>query len=127
MSPFTRRPALRWLAPLVAVALLTTAGSVVSALTATARQSLPPRSAAQLLVDVQKARLDGLSGTIVQTSDLGLPALPGVAGRARPQQVAGVTVPSATPGVWRALRAVDRGFARAGVGSVVFAIAQLPR
>ena len=80
MSPFTRRPALRWLAPLLAVALLTTAGSVVSALTATARQSLPPRSAAQLLVDVQKARLDGLSGTIVQTSDLGLPALPGVAG-----------------------------------------------
>jgi len=64
----------------VAVVLLTTAGSVVSALTATARQSLPPRSAAQLLVDVQKARLDGLSGTIVQTSDLGLPALPGVAG-----------------------------------------------
>lgn len=80
MSPFTRRPALRWLAPLLAVVLLTTAGSVVSALTATARQSLPPRSAAQLLVDVQKARLDGLSGTIVQTSDLGLPSLPGVAG-----------------------------------------------
>lgn len=80
MTLFARRPALRWLAPLAAVALLTTAGSVVSSLTATARESLPPRSAAQLLVDVQQARLDGLSGTIVQTSDLGLPALPGVAG-----------------------------------------------
>ena len=28
---------------------------------------LPPRTAAQLLVDVQNARLDGLSGTVVQT------------------------------------------------------------
>ena len=80
MTVFARRPALRWLAPLAAVALLTTAGSIVNSLTATARESLPPRSAAQLLVDVQQARLDGLSGTIVQTSDLGLPALPGVAG-----------------------------------------------
>ena len=57
MTVFSRRPALRWLVPLVAVGLLTTAGSVVSALTATARQSLPPRSAAQLLVDMQTARL----------------------------------------------------------------------
>lgn len=80
MTVFSRRPALRWLAPLVAVGLLTTAGSAISALTASARDSLPPRSAAQLLVDVQQARLDGLSGTIVQTADLGLPALPGVAG-----------------------------------------------
>jgi outer membrane lipoprotein-sorting protein len=80
MTVFARRPALRWLAPLVAVVLLTTAGSVVGTLMATARDSLPPRSAAQLLVDVQEARLDGLSGTIVQTSDLGLPELPGIAG-----------------------------------------------
>ena len=35
----------------------------------------PPRTAAQLLVDVQKARLDGLSGTVVQRADLG-PARP---------------------------------------------------
>ena len=31
-------------------------------------------------MDVQKARLDGLSGTIVQNADLGLPSLPGVGG-----------------------------------------------
>jgi outer membrane lipoprotein-sorting protein len=31
-------------------------------------------------VDVQKARLDGLSGTIVQNASLGLPSLPGVGG-----------------------------------------------
>jgi outer membrane lipoprotein-sorting protein len=64
----------------VAAALLTSAGWIVSAVTATARDSLSPRTAAQLLVDVQRAHLDGLSGTVVQTSDLGLPALPGVAG-----------------------------------------------
>src|SRR6476660_3344173 len=80
MTVFSRRPALRGLVPLVAIGLLTTAGSAVSAITASARDSLPPRTAAQLLVDVQQARLDGLSGTIVQTADLGLPALPGVAG-----------------------------------------------
>ncbi len=80
MTTLTRRPALRWLVPLAAGVLLVSAGSIVSAVTATARASLAPRTAAQLLVDVQKAHLDGLSGTVQQTSDLGLPALPGVAG-----------------------------------------------
>ena len=45
-----------------------------------ARQAAAPRTAAQLLVDVQQARLDGLSGTIVQNADLGLPSLPGLGG-----------------------------------------------
>jgi outer membrane lipoprotein-sorting protein len=81
MTLFARRPALRWLVPLLAVVLLGTAGSVVAAISASARDSLPPRSAAQLLVDVQQARLDGMSGTVVQTADLGLPALPGPAGQ----------------------------------------------
>jgi outer membrane lipoprotein-sorting protein len=43
---------------------------------AIADDGLPARTAAQLLVDVQQARLDGLSGTVVQKSDLGLPDLP---------------------------------------------------
>ena len=81
MTLLNRRPALRWLVPLLAVVVVTTAGSVVAAVTASARDSLPPRSAAQLLVDVQKARLDdGLSGTVVQSASLGLPSLPGPAG-----------------------------------------------
>ena len=45
---------------------------------ASASPDLAPRTAAQLLVDVQKARLSGLSGTVVQTSNLGLPDLPGI-------------------------------------------------
>jgi outer membrane lipoprotein-sorting protein len=84
MTIFARRPALRWLVPLLAVVLLGTAGSVVAAISANARDSLPPRTASQLLVDVQKARLEGLSGTVVQTADLGLPELPGPAGQNSP-------------------------------------------
>ena len=66
--------------PLVAAVLLATAGAAISTLSASAHDSLAPRSAAQLLVDVQKAKVEGLSGTVVQTADLGLPALPNVAG-----------------------------------------------
>ncbi|MDX6300446.1 MAG: hypothetical protein QOF53_1660 [Nocardioidaceae bacterium] len=80
MTIFTRRPVLRWAAPLTAAVLLGAGGSAVGVITAAARGGLPHRSAATLLVDVQKARLDGLSGTIVQNARLGLPDLPGVGG-----------------------------------------------
>ncbi|MGZ4467064.1 MAG: LolA family protein [Nocardioidaceae bacterium] len=80
MTVFSRRPTLRWLVPLVAAALLIAGGSAIGAISAAARGGLPHRSAAQLLVDVQKARLEGLSGTVVQNADLGLPSLPSVGG-----------------------------------------------
>lgn len=51
------------------------AGPVAGALTS-AHADLPPRSAQQLLVDIQSADLHGLSGTVVETADLGLPSLP---------------------------------------------------
>jgi outer membrane lipoprotein-sorting protein len=66
----------RWMVPAgVAVAVLGVA-AVTTALRASADPRLPARSAAQLLVDVQTARLEGLSGTVVLRSDLGLPAIP---------------------------------------------------
>ena len=80
MTVLPRRPLLRWLVPALLALVLAAAGSAVGAITAAARSGLPHRSADQLLVDVQKARLDGLSGTIVQNADLGLPALPGTGG-----------------------------------------------
>lgn len=81
MSILTRHPSSRWLAPVLATLVLASAGTVIAATTAaTAGDTLPRRSAAQLLVDVQNARVEGLSGTVVQTADLGLPALPGAAG-----------------------------------------------
>jgi outer membrane lipoprotein-sorting protein len=80
MSMFSRRPRLRWVVPVLAAVVLAGGGSAVGVITAAARSGLPHRSAAQLLVDVQNARLDGLSGTVVQNADLGLPSLPGVGG-----------------------------------------------
>ena len=76
MSIFERNPALRWTVPAVTAVALVGGGSAVGGLPAVADDGLPARSAAQLLVDVQQARLDGLSGTVVQKSDLGLPDLP---------------------------------------------------
>ncbi len=80
MTTFTRRPVLRWLVPLVAAVVLAGAGATIATTSAGARSSLAPRTAAQLLVDVQKAKVEGLSGTVVQTADLGLPALPSTGG-----------------------------------------------
>ncbi|MEP6816461.1 MAG: hypothetical protein ABI873_13005, partial [Marmoricola sp.] len=77
MTLFARRPALRWFVPLVLALLLASGGTAIGVLTAAARGGLPPRTAAQLLVDVQNARVTGLSGTVVQTADLGLPSIPG--------------------------------------------------
>jgi outer membrane lipoprotein-sorting protein len=76
MSIFEKSPALRWAVPAVTAVALVGGGSAIGGLHASAGSGLPARSAAQLLVDVQKARLDGLSGTVVQKSDLGLPELP---------------------------------------------------
>ena len=76
MSIFERNPALRWTVPAVTALALVGGGAAVGGLRAIAGDGLPTRTAAQLLVDVQKARLDGLSGTVVQKSDFGLPDLP---------------------------------------------------
>jgi outer membrane lipoprotein-sorting protein len=80
MSVMSSRPALRWLVPAAAVAVVIGGGAAVGTLAATAEPSLPERSAEQLLVDLQTARLEGLSGTVVQSADLGLPALSALTG-----------------------------------------------
>ena len=80
MSVFRSRPALRWLVPSAAAVLVIGGGAAAGTIAASADPSLPARSAAQLLVDVQNAKIDGLSGTIVETADLGLPALSGLGG-----------------------------------------------
>src|SRR5215831_6073253 len=77
MSVMTSRPVLRWVVPAGLVALVLGGGALTTALRASADASLPPRSPAQLLVDLATARLDGVSGTVVEQADLGLPALPG--------------------------------------------------
>ncbi len=73
------RPWLRWLVPFAAV--LAIAATTLVAGNASADEKLPPRSAEQLLVDLQQARVDGFSGTVQQSADLGIPALPGMGER----------------------------------------------
>jgi outer membrane lipoprotein-sorting protein len=80
-QPVPARPRarlLRWGVPagVLAVALAVPASGRI--LSASAAPSLPSRTPAQLLVDLQTARVDGMSGTVVQHSDLGLPQLPGL-------------------------------------------------
>ena len=70
---------LRWLVPFAAV--LAIAATTLVARNASADEKLPPRSAEQLLVDLQQARVDGFSGTVQQSADLGIPALPGMGDR----------------------------------------------
>jgi len=79
MSVFSSRPMLRWLVPLATAVVVLGGGAALGTLAAVAEPSLPERSAAQLLVDLQTARLEGLSGTVVQRSELGLPELPAIA------------------------------------------------
>lgn len=76
MSNFTSRPVLRWAVPAAAAVAVVGAGVAAKTLAVAAEPNLAPRTAAQLLVDLQTATLDGLSGTVVERADLGLPAIP---------------------------------------------------
>jgi outer membrane lipoprotein-sorting protein len=75
------RSRLRWVVPAVAAATVIGVGPLVNAVTANAHGSLPPRTAAQLLVDVHHPEVQALSGTVVETTNLGLPAMPGIGGQ----------------------------------------------
>jgi outer membrane lipoprotein-sorting protein len=74
MTATTHLRLLRWGVPVAATAAVAVAASGV--LTAQADPTLAPKTAGQLLVDLQGASVAGLSGTVVQNSDLGLPELP---------------------------------------------------
>ena len=102
MSVFRSRPALRWLVPSAAAVLVIGGGAAAGTIVASADPALPDRSAAQLLVDVQNAKVDGLSGTIVETADLGLPSLPGITGGEGSADLTKLIAGSNTARVWYA-------------------------
>lgn len=91
LRPLPRRP-LVWAAPAAALvaALGLAYGLPGSSASADERPDLPARTAGQLLASLQGVSVDGLSGTVVQTSRLGLPELPGGSGDASlsPQSLA---------------------------------------
>ena len=92
----------RWLAPAVAAGVVATAVAVPRLADASdAAADLPPRTAAELLVAVSKAKVDGLSGTVVSTSRLGLPQLP-AAGGGSAVSLPGLLSGSTTARVWKA-------------------------
>jgi outer membrane lipoprotein-sorting protein len=98
MQILTRRPALRWIAP-VALALAVGGTGIVAA-TADADPKLAPKTAEQLLVDLQGTDVAGLSGTVVQKAELGLPALPSMGGGADASQLTSLLTGSHTLRVW---------------------------
>lgn len=78
MTVFDRRPALRWLVPVTAGAVIV-AGAALGASGATADSGLPARTASELLVALQEPTTEALSGTVAVRTDLGIPELPGMA------------------------------------------------
>ncbi|MGK5681852.1 LolA family protein [Actinoplanes sp. URMC 104] len=103
MSVFKSRPALRWLVPSAAAAVVIGGGAAAGTIVANADPALPERSAAQLLVDLQNAKVDGLSGTIVQSADLGLPKIAGLTDEASGTAgLANLVAGSNTARVWYA-------------------------
>jgi outer membrane lipoprotein-sorting protein len=76
MTLSIRSPRARWLVPVAAAAAIGI-GVGASSVVAGAATTLPPKTAAQLLADLARTPQQPLSGTVVQTSRLGLPELPG--------------------------------------------------
>ncbi len=97
MSIFERRPRLRWAVPAVACALIL-AGTLAGTVGASADSGLDPRTAQELLVDLQTPQAGALSGTVVATADLGLPALP--TGMASSAELTSMVSGSHTLRVW---------------------------
>ena len=94
---------LRWTAPVLALGVVA-AGLTVPRLAdaAGADAPLPPRTAAELLAAVSTAEVDGLSGTVVATSRLGLPELPSSGGGGSALSLPGLLSGSTTARVWKA-------------------------
>ncbi|GIM90877.1 hypothetical protein Ato02nite_026700 [Paractinoplanes toevensis] len=103
---FGSRRALHWLVPAVAAAVVIGGGATAGTIVARADSALPPRSAAQLLADLRDAEVDGVSGTIVQSADLGLPGVASLArgvgkrGTGGAADLAGLLTGTSTIRVW---------------------------
>lgn len=85
---------MRWAVPALAVAAV---GLTTIAPRAVAEPALPPKTAEQLLVDLQNHDMTDLSGTVETRADLGLPMLPG----GDSSDVAGLASGTNTVRVWQ--------------------------
>jgi outer membrane lipoprotein-sorting protein len=78
-----RRGSVRALAPVSAIAIVA-AGAAIAPNIASAAPALPQITAQKLLTKAMQSKVDAFSGTVSLTTNLGLPALPDVSGRANP-------------------------------------------
>ena len=95
----------RWAVPgLAAAAVAAAAITLTTGGGASAHPNLPPRTAAQLLAQVEQADPASMSGTIVETARLGLPSLPtaGDAGGGNSLSLQGFLAGSHTMRMWYA-------------------------
>jgi hypothetical protein len=76
MAALTRRSAVRWLVPLGVVCAIAVIAAMTAIIRASAGGPLPARSATTLVADLATTDAAGISGTIAESADLGLPALP---------------------------------------------------
>ena len=97
-SLLTRRRA-AWAAPILAGVVVVAAAVLPTTASADPHPNLPDRTPAQLLVDVSASTVTSLSGTVVQTSRLGLPDLPG-AGNSAALSIANLVTGTHTAKVW---------------------------
>ncbi len=105
MDVLTARPRLlRWVTLLAVMAVVLAGGIALATRSDSASPSLPPRTAEQLLADVSQANVPGLSGTVVSTARLGLPALPSLGGRGGNASLDSLLAGSHTARVWFAGR-----------------------
>lgn len=93
------RTATRFAVPTVLAAVVAGGALLVPSL-ASADPDLPPTTAAELLVDISAAQAQPFSGTVVQTTDLGLPELPTSGGHS--SELTSLVAGSTTVRLWYA-------------------------
>lgn len=100
MTELRRLPAARWLLPILALIVFVGGGSAVAAIAAAGHRAPAPPPVDRLLADVAQAHVNGLSGTVVQDSNLGLPELPGMGSDTNSSSLQSLISGSHTLRVW---------------------------
>jgi outer membrane lipoprotein-sorting protein len=95
---FGRHRVLRWGVPIAVGGVVALVASGV--LSAQASPDLPPRTAAQLLADIETSHVDQLTGTIVEKAALGLPELPNLGAGSRTTTALSLLSGTHTVRVW---------------------------
>jgi outer membrane lipoprotein-sorting protein len=100
MTSMLRSRRARWVVPAVAIAGVAAAISGGALLAGASSPTLPEKTAAELLADMHNAEKQPFSGTLVQTSRLGLPDVPALEGDDHTTSLLSMLTGSNTARVW---------------------------